>query len=79
MSLEASKKVLLVHVPQGAAKLQAVKFIVFQKIKKTKVQFLKNEKSLTACYFAAPLGTWTSNTFLEASNLTLFEARCSRE
>ena len=33
MRLEASKKVLFVHVPQGAAKLQAVKLLVFQKIK----------------------------------------------
>ena len=31
--LEASKKVLNVHVPQGAAKLQAVKVLVLQKIK----------------------------------------------
>ena len=33
MRLEASKKVLLVHVPQGTAKLQAVKVLVLQKIK----------------------------------------------
>ena len=33
MRLEVSKKVLLVHLPQGAAKLQAVKLLVFQKIK----------------------------------------------
>ena len=31
MRLEASKKVLLVHVPQGAAKLQAVKLFSFFK------------------------------------------------
>ena len=91
--LEASKKVKLVHVPQGAAKLQTVKVLVFEKIKsvhrwrsfqmtiwdiKRKVQFLKNEKSLTVCNFAAPWGIW-SNTFLEASNLRLFWARCSQE
>ena len=33
LRLEASKKVLLVHVPQWAAKLQAVKVLVSQKIK----------------------------------------------
>ena len=32
MRLEASKKALLVHVPQGAAKLQAVKLFQFSKI-----------------------------------------------
>ena len=57
--LEASKKVLLVHMPQGPAKLWAVKVLVLQKIKsvhrwrcfhmkiwyiKSNVQFLKNEK-----------------------------------
>ena len=31
LRLEASKKVLLVHVPQGAAKLQAVKLFSFFK------------------------------------------------
>ena len=31
--LEASKKVLLVHVPQGAVKLQAVKVLVLKKSK----------------------------------------------
>ena len=31
--LEASKKLVFVHVPQGAAKLRAVKVLVFQKIK----------------------------------------------
>ena len=33
MRLEASKKVILVHLHQGAAKLQAVKFLVLEKIK----------------------------------------------
>ena len=28
-------------------------------------------KTLTACNFVAPWGTWTNSTFLEASNLTL--------
>ena len=32
--LEDSKKVLLIYVPQGAAKLQAVKILVLEKIKK---------------------------------------------
>ena len=41
--------------------------------------FFWNTKSLTACNFAAPLGTWTTSTFLEASNLTLFGARWSWE
>ena len=36
-----------------------------------------NTKTLTARNFAAPWGTWTSSTFLEASNLTLFGARWS--
>ena len=36
-------------------------------------QFLKNGKSLTACNFAAPQGTWTSSTFLEASILKCLE------
>ena len=31
---EASKKVLLVNMPQGAAKLQAVKVLVLKKIKR---------------------------------------------
>ena len=31
--LEASKKVLNVHVPQGAVKLQAVKVLILEKIK----------------------------------------------
>ena len=31
--LEASKKVLNVHMPQGAVKLQAVKVLVLKKIK----------------------------------------------
>ena len=75
MRLEVSKKVLLVHLPQGAAKLQAVKVLVLQKIKsvhrwrcfhmkiwyiKSNVHFLKNKKNLTACNFAAPWSTWTT-------------------
>ena len=38
-----------------------------------------SSKTLIATNFAAPWGIWTSNTFLEASNLTMFGARCSWE
>ena len=59
LDLEASKKALLVHVPKGAAKLEAVKVLGLEKIKsvhrwrcfhmkisyiKRNVQFLKKEK-----------------------------------
>ena len=43
MRLEASKKVLLVHVPQGAAKLWAVKVLVFQKKNQKQVALFSYE------------------------------------
>ena len=44
--LEASKKVILVHVPQGAAKLQAVKVFVFEKIKCSQVALFSYENMI---------------------------------
>ena len=78
--LEASKKVLLVHMPQWAAKLQAVKLFSF--FKNCTFLFMYhifiwnqrhlwtllifwNTKTLTACDFAAPWGIWKSSTFLK--------------
>ena len=46
-------------------------------IPKKKCTIFEKWKSLTAFNFAAPWGKWTSGTFLEASNLTLFGARRS--
>ena len=47
--LEASKKVLLVHMPQGAAKLQAVKLIKF--FKNCTFLFVSYENSATYEHF----------------------------
>ena len=70
--LEASKKVLLVYKPQGAAKLRAVKFkekICFYIIK-------VNTETLILCHFAAHGSTWTRSSLLEVSNFTLSRVRC---
>ena len=52
MRLEASKKVLLAHVAQGAAKLQVVKVKNLEKSSFCLVAV--NTETLSSCNFAAP-------------------------
>ena len=93
MRLAASKKVLHIHVPQGAAKLQTVKLFSFFKnyiflfiyhivIWKQRHLYtfliFSSTKNLTACNFAAPWGTRICSTFLKTSNQSLFGARLLR-